>query len=134
MPIVRRFSLFVLLFFSGIVIAANTALERGNALIAKGDPKEAERVFRQALAKDPNNPVYEAQLGLALVAQHRYDDAEVELDKLLKSSPNDPAALWYKAQKPSRDTKRSCRCSTRSRRRSSPRIGTSPHHFAICST
>ena len=83
---------------SSTLFAAQSVLERGNELLAKGNAKAAEGIFRDALRKEPDNAVYRAQLGLSLVLQQRYGDAELELDKLLKSKPNDPAALWYKAQ------------------------------------
>ena len=73
-------------------------LQRGNDFLARGDFASAERVFREALQKEPGNRVYRAQLGLCLLQQKRHEEAERELQSLLTQYPDDAAASWYLAQ------------------------------------
>jgi protein O-mannosyl-transferase len=50
---------------------------------ADGDTSEAERVWRQALAEDPQNPVALWDLGLALLEKQHYKEALSYLDEAL---------------------------------------------------
>jgi tetratricopeptide (TPR) repeat protein len=93
----KTISVISILLFTLSLSADEATLRKGNDLLAKGDVRGAERVFREALVSEPENSVYRAQLGLCLVQLNRYDDAERELDKVLQGKPSDAGALWYKA-------------------------------------
>jgi tetratricopeptide (TPR) repeat protein len=56
-------------------IGATTWIERGWTALAGGDWQEAERAFREAIARDATSLTAEALLGWALFYGHRYDDA-----------------------------------------------------------
>jgi tetratricopeptide (TPR) repeat protein len=93
----KTITVIIILFFTLSLSADEATLRKGNDLLAKGDVRGAERVFREALLREPENSVYRAQLGLCLVQLNRYDEAERELDKVLEGTPTDAGALWYKA-------------------------------------
>lgn len=54
---------------------------------ADGDTAEAERLWRQALAEDPRNPVALWDLGLAMLEQQRYQEALSYLDRAITVGP-----------------------------------------------
>lgn len=56
-------------------IGATTWIERGWTALAGGDWQEAERAFREAIARDATSLTAEALLGWALFYGRRYDDA-----------------------------------------------------------
>lgn len=58
-------------------------LNQGSATLAQGHPGEAERIARAALTMQPNNPNARKLLADALVAQHRWAEAEPILRRLL---------------------------------------------------
>ena len=85
------------LYLSAAAEGQDSWVRRGNELIGRGNYAAAERLFRNALSADPGNQVYRSQLGLTLVQQKRFDEAELELQTALRQDPNDPATLWYLA-------------------------------------
>jgi tetratricopeptide (TPR) repeat protein len=62
-------------------------------LIARREPKEAERYFRKAIALAPNHhPIYH-NLALALTAQGRHTEAIARFEESLKKLPDQAPAL-----------------------------------------
>jgi tetratricopeptide (TPR) repeat protein len=67
---------------------------RGQVYAATGEPAHAEEAFRAALAADPQSNVADLHYGLALalLAQHRDDEAVVELKKEIEIRPHGTTA------------------------------------------
>jgi tetratricopeptide (TPR) repeat protein len=62
------------------------------------DPGESVREFEQAIKEDPKNELeYRKRMVMVLIAQGKLDQAEANLDKVLKGKPNDPEARRIKA-------------------------------------
>jgi tetratricopeptide (TPR) repeat protein len=59
----------------------------GMAYLALDQPGQAEKVFREALARTPDEPEVVMHLGRALMALGREDEAQVWLEKYLKIRP-----------------------------------------------
>lgn len=76
--------------------AQDLFLEDGNSSLAKGDFDAAEKVFRDGIASDPTNLVFQCQLGLVLIQKGKYTEAELVLDKVLATDSLNIAANWYK--------------------------------------
>lgn len=60
--------------------------------------EEAEKTYLRGIAIEPNNISYKNELGLALMMQHKYKEAEIVFNKTLLSNPNNVTAIWYSAQ------------------------------------
>lgn len=70
-------------------------LDDGNAFLNNDKFVKAEKVFRDAIKSDSTNLIYQCQLGLTLIQQKKYSDAEIILDKILRTDSNNVAAIWY---------------------------------------
>lgn len=64
-------------------------LEKIQILARKGDLAGAEKLLRDVLAKNPNQPAYHSQLIQILIAQRRFDEAEKELRARVAAEPAD---------------------------------------------
>ena len=70
-------------------------LNDGNKFLNNGEFDKAEKTFREGIEYDSTNLIYQCQLGLTLIQQKKYSDAEAILDKILKIDSNNIAAIWY---------------------------------------
>jgi tetratricopeptide (TPR) repeat protein len=70
-------------------------LEKGNVFLNNGKFEKAEKTFKEGIKSDPTNLIYQCQLGLALIEQKKYSEAEIILEKILKSDSNHIGAIWY---------------------------------------
>jgi tetratricopeptide (TPR) repeat protein len=70
-------------------------LNDGNKFLNNGEFDKAEKTFREGIEYDSTNLIYQCQLGLTLIQQKKYSDAEAILDKILKIDSNNVAAIWY---------------------------------------
>ena len=61
----------------------------------KNNNAEAEILFRKAIETDGSNLMFKSQLALSLINQGKSNEAEAEIEKILKVDPNFVAALWY---------------------------------------
>jgi predicted TPR repeat methyltransferase len=61
---------------------------QAQAAFARGDMAEAERLFREALVHKPASPGATRGLGMALVNQQKYQDAEVVWQKAVEIEPH----------------------------------------------
>src|SRR5579862_854218 len=62
------------------------------------DPEQALRDFQQAIQEDPKNEIaYRKKMVTVLLSQGKRDQAEANLDQILKASPNDSEARRVKA-------------------------------------
>jgi cellulose synthase operon protein C len=68
------------------------ALEKIQILLRKGDLQKAEPLLRALIAQDPKQPAYRNQLIQALIAQHRFDEAEKEFRVRAELEPADSKA------------------------------------------
>ena len=66
--------------------------EAGKAAYARGEYAEAERLFRQALAAAPDEPVVHYHRGVALTHLHRWAEAAAAYEKALALRPPAPLA------------------------------------------
>lgn len=74
---------------------ASLCIGMGNALLQRGDFKNAEGRFREALQLDPQNARALSNLGLVLTLLHHPQDAERELQRAIALEPK--LALAYNA-------------------------------------
>ena len=70
-------------------------LDDGNKSLNSGEFDKAEKTFREAIKSDSINLIYQCQLGLTLIQQKKYSDAQTILDKVLQVDTNNVAAIWY---------------------------------------
>lgn len=77
------------------IFAQDVFLERGNSYLNSEQFDKAEQTFREAIESDSTNLIYQCQLGLTLIQAKKYGDGEQVLDKVLKTDPNNVAAIWY---------------------------------------
>jgi len=66
--------------------------DAGKAAYARGEYAEAERLFRQALAAAPDEPVVHYHRGVALTHLHRWAEAAAAYEKALALRPPAPLA------------------------------------------
>ena len=66
----------------------------GMSSLAAGDYQEAERMFREAVAVDGDNPGPRVDLAMALMSQGRWGEADRELAEAKRIAPSMPA-VWY---------------------------------------
>ena len=87
----------ILLLFAAFqtVFGQDKYLDEGNKFLNNGEFDKAEKTFRDAINSDSTNLIYQCQLGLTLIQQNKYSDAEIILDKILKTDSNNVAAIWY---------------------------------------
>jgi len=77
------------------IFAQDVFLERGNSYLNSEQFDKVEQTFREAIESDSTNLIYQCQLGLTLIQAKKYGDGEQVLDKVLKTDPNNVAAIWY---------------------------------------
>ena len=87
----------ILLFFATFLttFGQNKYLDDGNRFLRDGEFEKAEKTFKDGIKYDSKNLIYQSQLGLTLIQQNKYSDAEIILDKVLQIDSNNVAALWY---------------------------------------
>lgn len=78
-----------------ITLAQRDYIAEGNALLSENKNKEAEALFKEAVHSQKDNLSYQTQLGLALINQEKFSEAEKTLEKVLDKDENNTAALWY---------------------------------------
>ena len=86
-----------LLFFATFLttFGQDKNLDDGNKFLNNGEFDKAEKTFREGIKSDSTNLIYQCQLGLTLIQQKKYTDAEVILDKILQTDSTNVAAIWY---------------------------------------
>jgi tetratricopeptide (TPR) repeat protein len=72
---------------------ATTASRAADEALERGDTTQAERLYRQAIKLEPDNPRHAATLAGFFRRNHRKPDAERLLHKAIKAHPDDPALL-----------------------------------------
>lgn len=90
--------IFTIIFYFSTVLTAfgqDNFLDEGNSYLNNGQFDKAEQIFRDGIKDDPYNLILQCQLGLSLVQQKKYVDAEKVLNKILYLDSNNVAAIWY---------------------------------------
>jgi tetratricopeptide (TPR) repeat protein len=70
-------------------------LTKGNDFLNNGELKKAEKSFRKGIKTEPTNLIYQCQLGLTLIEQKKFTEAENVLKKVIKTDSNNVASYWY---------------------------------------
>ncbi len=70
-------------------------LDDGNKYLNSGEFDKAEKTFKEGIKSDSTNFIYQCQLGLTLIQQKKFSDAEIILDKVVQKDSNNVAAIWY---------------------------------------
>jgi len=70
-------------------------LEKGNAYLNSSELDKAEQTFRDGIKAEPENLIYQCQLGLTLIEKKKYPDAEIILNSVLNVDSNNVGAIWY---------------------------------------
>jgi tetratricopeptide (TPR) repeat protein len=93
----RKIIVTTLLFFATFLttFGQDKYLNAGNTFLNNGEFEKAEKIFRDGIKSDSANTIYQCQLGLTLIQQNKYSDAEIILDKVLQTDSNNVAAIWY---------------------------------------
>lgn len=90
----KYLSFFILLFYSifvfsqSLIAKDNTFLRKGNQAFEENNPLEAEKSYRKSLEINPNNTTAQYNLGNALYAQKRYEEAANEFQALTQHPDN----------------------------------------------
>jgi tetratricopeptide (TPR) repeat protein len=79
----------------GSIYGQSDYLEKGNDYMNNGELEKAEQIFKDGIKSEPENLIFQCQLGLTLIQQKEFKKAEKVLDKVLKTDPNNVAAIWY---------------------------------------
>lgn len=123
--------IFLALLCPFILNAQRNFLDEGNNLLSQNRTKEAEEVFREGLKSDEKNLIYQTQIGLCLLNQGKYEEAQQQLDKVIVQDSNNVAALWYYGVNSFQNTK-NFRKAVEYFEKSYPLIlKTSPQFFAV---
>ena len=77
------------------VFGQDSFLSKGNDFLNSGDFKKAEKTFRKAIKTEPTNLIYQCQLGLTLIKQKKFADAETILATVMQTDSNNFASYWY---------------------------------------
>ena len=77
------------------VFGQDSFLSKGNDFLNNGDFKKAEKTFRKAIKTEPTNLIYQCQLGLTLIKQKKFADAETILATVMQTDSNNFASYWY---------------------------------------
>ena len=93
----KQLTLTTFLFLTTVLttFGQDTYLDKGNSYLNNEQYDKAEQTFREAIKSDTTNLIYQCQLGLTLIQAKKYADGEQVLDKVLKTDPNNVAAIWY---------------------------------------
>lgn len=75
--------------------AQDKYLDKGNIHITNGAFDKAEKVFRKGIKSDSTNLTYQCELGLTLIQQKKYSEAQFLLDGILVKDSDNVAAIWY---------------------------------------
>ena len=70
-------------------------LDEGNAYLNSGEFEKAKETFKAGIKAEPENLIYQCQLGLTLIQQKEFKYAEKTLEKVLKIDSTNVAAIWY---------------------------------------
>ena len=70
-------------------------LAKGNAYLNSEQYEKAALAFSDGIKEEPTNLIYQCQLGLALIEQRKFLEAENVLGKILTADSNNVAAVWY---------------------------------------
>lgn len=70
-------------------------LEKGNSYLNNGEFEKAKQIFKAGIEAEPENLIYQCQLGLTLIQQKDYINAENILEKVIQIDSNNVAAIWY---------------------------------------
>ena len=70
-------------------------LDEGNAYLNSGEFEKAKETFKAGIKAEPENLIYQCQLGLTLIQQKEFKDAEKTLEKVLKIDSTNVGAIWY---------------------------------------
>lgn len=92
LPIIISFVFFIL---STTTNAQTDILAEGEKLFAAGQFQQAEQLFRTGLTAEPENVNYLSQLGVCLIQQKKYKEADAVLAKVLAKDKANFSALWY---------------------------------------
>lgn len=91
----------VLLFGISLIIAISNLfaqddiLAKGNEYLNSKEYKKAEKKFKEGIKAQPENLIYQCQLGLTQIEQEQYNDAQKTLQKVIDKDSNNMAAIWY---------------------------------------
>ena len=77
------------------IFGQDSFLSKGNDFLNSGEFKKAEKTFRKGIKTEPTNLVYQCQLGLTLIEQKKFADAENILVKVIQTDTNNVASYWY---------------------------------------
>jgi tetratricopeptide (TPR) repeat protein len=77
---------------------AGVKAEQGARAMELGNSGEAIADFERARALQPSTFTHDLELGVLYLAEHRFDDARGALDRFLAAHPDDPMALFKRAQ------------------------------------
>jgi tetratricopeptide (TPR) repeat protein len=70
-------------------------LEKGNSYLNNGELEKAEQTFKDGIKAEPENLIYQCQLGLTLIEKKEFKSAQKVLEKVLETDSNNVAAIWY---------------------------------------
>ena len=85
----------VFLITTGSIYGQENYLEKGNTYMNNGELEKAEKTFQDGIKAEPENLIFQCQLGLTLIQQKQFKKAEKVLEKVLKTDSNNVAAIWY---------------------------------------
>jgi tetratricopeptide (TPR) repeat protein len=88
-------TLFFILISTLTTLGQDNYLAKGNEYLNTEEFDKAEQIFREAIKSNPVNLIYQCQLGLTLIEQKKYKDAEKVLETVLNTDSNTVAAIWY---------------------------------------
>jgi len=77
---------------------AGVRAEQGARAMEAGKTGEAIADFERARALQPSTFTHDLELGVLYLAEHRFDEARAALDRVLAAHPDDPMALFKRAQ------------------------------------
>lgn len=87
-------TLFILT-FSCLSYAQVDYLDEGNSYLNRGDFDKAKETFKAGIKAEPENLIYQCQLGLTLIQRKEFKEAEKILENVLKIDSTNVAAIWY---------------------------------------
>ena len=70
-------------------------LDEGNSYLNSGEFEKAKETFEAGIKAEPDNLIYQCQLGLTLIQQKEFKAAEQTLEKVLIIDSTNVAAIWY---------------------------------------
>tara|TARA_R110002073_G_scaffold336489_1_gene533964 strand:- start:367 stop:954 length:588 start_codon:yes stop_codon:yes gene_type:complete len=70
-------------------------LDKGNSYLNSGEFEKAKNTFEAGIKAEPENLIFQCQLGLTLIEQKEFKAAEETLENVLKIDSTNVAAIWY---------------------------------------